>query len=134
MPEPLPDRLQKMADGIRTLLSTLTPEERQQVLRELSGAAPIPTPRAGKVLSLVTRSLPRDKAFTVAEVKERVAGTDARVTEKEVYNAIGYLKRHRYLKRLGYGHYTFTDGEGRTVVVSETGEVSDLEPPNCCGD
>lgn len=132
-PEPEP-RPHKIADAIKVLFSTLSPAEQQALVKELGApppAIPMP-PRAGEVLGTVVRLLPRDKEFTVAQVKARVAAVGVKATEKEVYNALGYLHRRKYLRRIGYGQYLVAVGTG-TIVVLDDNDVPGF-PPSACGE
>ncbi len=130
---PADPRAHKIVDAMRSLLDTLSPEQREWALRELS-AASIPTPRAGEVLGTIARLIPRDKQFTVAEVKARVAAEGVTATGKAIHNALGYLTRRKYLRRIGYGHYLVADGAGGTIVVVDDNDIPGIGPQECCED
>ena len=108
---------------VRGLLATISNlRARNEALVKELGAPPPPIPmppRAGEVLGTVVRLLPRDKEFTVAQVKARVAAVGVKATEKEVYNALGYLHRRKYLRRIGYGQYLVAVGTGTIVVLDD---------------
>jgi hypothetical protein len=104
-------RVAKIADAIKALLSTLSPDEQHEVLEEIIRAVrPIDAPRAGEVLGTIIRWMPREREWTVEEAK-RVVFERSSAHPKEVYNAIGYLVRTGRLKRVGYGRY-WLDGVG----------------------
>jgi hypothetical protein len=92
--------------AINTLVEGLNPAERERVLREVTEKLrPIPAPQAGDVLGIVIQLIPRDREWTVAELKERVEKEGANFSPKKVHNAVGYLTRKRHIRRLGYGRY-----------------------------
>ncbi len=79
---------------------------RKQVLKEVTEKLrPIAVPRAGDVLSTVVNLIPRDRAWTVRELKSRVEESGSPVADKELYNAIGYLTRKHHIQRVGPGRY-----------------------------
>ncbi len=96
------ERIDAIIQAISMLLETLSPAEREHVLRAVR---PATTPRAGEVLDTVIRLLPRETAWTVSKVRQDVAAAGIEATAKEVYNAVGYLARRGHVRRLGYGRY-----------------------------
>ena len=105
---PLAVNRQRIADGIKMLLSALPEAEQAVLLRQLTEAIqPIPAPRAGEVLGTIVQFLrPRpNQPWTVEEIKEGIAARGIEATAKEVYNALGYLTRKQRIKRVGYGQY-----------------------------
>ncbi len=109
----LDQRTEKIFDAIRTLLDALSPAEQERVLRAVRPSA---TPRAGEVLGTVVRLLPSKSEWTVGEIKQDVAAAGIKATAKEIYNAIGYLRRRGHVKRHGYGRYTVA---GVEIVTSD---------------
>jgi hypothetical protein len=104
-------RVTKVADAIKAILGTLSPDEQQEVLDQITRAVrPIDAPRAGEVLGTIIRWMPREREWTVEEAK-RVVFERSAATPKEVHNAIGYLVRTGRLRRVGYGRY-WLDGIG----------------------
>lgn len=108
--QPDPTR-QKIAEAIKLLLSTLSPDEQFRVLQEIgqqvvSAAAP----RAGDVLGAVVRLLPRRTEWTVDDLRREIAACGVEATPKEVYNSLGYLTRKKRIRRVGYGRYLVDDG------------------------
>jgi hypothetical protein len=103
--------------AISTLLDGLSPIEKERVLRAvMEKLRPIPAPLAGDALGIVIQLIPRDREWTVAELKKRVEEETASVTAKEVHNAVGYLKRKKHINRLGYGRYVI---DGMPFVTSD---------------
>jgi hypothetical protein len=91
---------------VRTLVSSLGQEEKEALLKELSRAInPIAAPRAGGVLSAIIRLVPKEHEWTMAFLKKEVEGAGLDATDKEIYNAIGYLTRKKHIRRVGYGRY-----------------------------
>ena len=106
-------RTEKILDAIQSLLDALSPAEQERVLRAMR---PSETPRAGEVLSAVIRLLPSKSEWTVGEIKEDVAAAGIKATAKEIYNAIGYLRRRGHVERRGYGRYIVA---GVGIVTSD---------------
>jgi hypothetical protein len=102
---------QKIADAIKLLLSTLSPDDQERVLDEITQVLrPIPAPRAGAVLGAVVQLLPRRTEWTVQDLKQEIAARGVDATPKEVYNSLGYLTRQKRIRRVGYGRYLVDDG------------------------
>lgn len=106
-------RTEKILDAIQSLLDALSPAEQERVLRAMRSSA---TPRAGEVLGAVIRLLPSKSEWTVGEIKEDVAAAGIKATAKEIYNAIGYLRRRGHVERRGYGRYIVA---GVGIVTSD---------------
>ncbi len=112
----LTPRAEVTVDEIRTLLKGLSPDERKQVLNQIEALLrPIPAPRAGDVLGAVVRVVPLRKKWTISEIKSEVVAQGVKASDKELYNAVGYLTRGKHLKRVGYGQYLF---EGGLIVTA----------------
>ena len=106
-------RTEKIIDAIRTLLDALSPAEQERVWRVLRTST---TPRAGEVLGAVVRLLPSKPEWTVGEIRQDVAAAGIKATAKEVYNAVGYLRRRGHVERRGYGRYSTG---GVAIVTSD---------------
>ncbi len=116
---------EKVAEAIKTLLDPLSPTDRESVLAKLTEMLrPIPTPRAGDVLSAIVRILPQRHTWTVDDVKSGVGSSGVAATPKEIYNALGYLTRKKHIRRVGYGQY-IVDGFA-VVTVEELGGAPTL--------
>jgi hypothetical protein len=103
--------------AIDTLIDGLTPAEKELVLQKITERLrPIPVPQAGDVLGMVVRLIPRDREWTVSELKKRVEQQSVPITAKEIYNALGYLTRKGHIQRLGYGRYII---DGVPVVTAD---------------
>ncbi len=115
-PPPVDPNRQKIADAIKLLLSTLSTDEQEGILQEITEVIrPIPAPRAGDVLGAVVRLLPRRSKWTVEEIKQEVASKGVDATPKEIYNSLGYLVRKGRVRRTGYGRYLVEGAEYRTL-------------------
>lgn len=91
---------------VRTLLGSLPPEDRERFYREIAEKTrSTAAPRAGEVLGTIIRLLPRKEAWSMAELKQQVDGQGVEATDKEIYNAVGYLARKGRVRRVGYGRY-----------------------------
>jgi hypothetical protein len=116
-------RAEKIFEAIKTLLTALSPAEQHRILRELTASLQAgPAPRAGEVLGTIVRWLPRISEFTVAEAKKEVDAQGLEATQKQIFNAIGYLARRGYIQRRGYGRYLV--GGAEIISVDNFG----LEP------
>jgi hypothetical protein len=104
--EPIDSAAQAIVSAIGTLLDGLSPAQKELVLRKvIEKLRPIPVPQAGDVLGIVVQLLPRDRQWTVSELKQNVEKQGVPVTAKEIHNALGYLTRKGHIRRLGYGKY-----------------------------
>lgn len=114
---------ENVLEAVRLLLRSLPVSEQELVLAELSDALrPIPVPRAGPVLGSVVRLLPQKEEWAVSEIKQQVEAEGTQASNKEIYNALGYLTRKGHVRRLGYGRY-YVNG-----AVLETSEDLGGEP------
>lgn len=110
-------RSQTMLSAARTLIRGLPYEDQETLWRELTDIVkPIPAPRAGEVLGAVVRLLPKQRDWTVEDLKKDVKDQGVDASPKELYNAIGYLVRKGRIQRVGYGRYTV---DGVEVVTSD---------------
>jgi hypothetical protein len=108
---------QAIVRAISTLIEGLTPAQKEHVLREVTEKLrPIAAPQAGDALGIVIQLIPRDREWTVGEIKKRIEEQGAPVTAKEIHNAVGYLTRKRHIRRLGYGRYMI---DGMVYVTSD---------------
>ena len=99
------------------LLTSLSPE--QQALVRAKIAVPHPqneAPRAGQVLGKILQFVPRDRPFTVEEVKLKIEADGVQATAKTIYNALGYLTRKKIITRIGHGCYMV---DGQPVISSD---------------
>lgn len=104
--EPIDPAAQAIVSAIGTLIDGLSPAQKELLLRKVTEKLrPIPVPQAGDVLGIVVQLLPRDRQWTVAELKQQVEKQGVPVTAKEIHNALGYLTRKGHIHRLGYGRY-----------------------------
>jgi hypothetical protein len=104
-------------DSIKHLMSLLGPVEREQVLKELTRASNFfPPAKAEEVMGTIIKLFPRDRAWSVAELKGKIAEHGIEAKPKEVYNAIGYLNRKGHIKRVGYGRYVI---DGVEIATSD---------------
>lgn len=111
-------RIEKIARGLKdSVFASLSDEDSQDVLDKLHEILrPIPTPRAGEVLNAIVRLLPRGgEELTVQSLRWGVQDRGVSAGPKEVYNAVGYLVRKGYMRRVGYGRYVVADG---TMIVT----------------
>jgi formylmethanofuran dehydrogenase subunit E-like metal-binding protein len=99
------------ANAIKSILAMLPAAEQERVLREITNAIrPIPAPRAGEVLGVIVRLLPRQQNWTTEDIKQEIASQGITATAREVYNSIGYLVRKGHIRRIGYGRYLVGGG------------------------
>jgi hypothetical protein len=104
--QPTDRAVQAIVSAIDTLIDGLNPTEKELILRKVTEKLrPIPVPQAGDALGIVVQLIPRDRQWTVAELKRCVEEQNTPVTAKEIHNALGYLTRKRHIQRVGYGRY-----------------------------
>jgi hypothetical protein len=117
-------RAKSLASAIRTLIAELPAAEQEQLFAELrKKLRPISAPQAGDVLGAVVRLFPRQAEWTVEKLKEEVRQQGVPANDKQVYNAIGYLRRKGKIERVGHGRYMV---EG---ALFETAEDLGIGPP-----
>jgi hypothetical protein len=97
--------------ALKALLAGLSPEQQERVRAELfKSFSQNPTPRAGQVLGVILKLVPRDRAFTIEEVKKGIEAEGTQATAKSIYNALGYLTRKQKIQRIGHGRYIIDGG------------------------
>lgn len=101
---------------IRVLFRRLSPDAQKQLLEDLiSAPPPIPTPKGGVVLSCVARAMNSRLYWTVPDIKAAIQEEGVEAKPKELYNALGYLARRGYVKKVGYGRYLVEGGMAETI-------------------
>lgn len=106
-----------IATAIDALIEGLSPAAKEDVLRQVTEKLrPIPVPQAGDVLGVVVQLIPRDRQWTIAELKRSIEQSGSDISAKEIHNAVGYLTRKRHIQRLGYGRYII---DGIPVVSTD---------------
>lgn len=112
--------MQAIVSAIDTLVDGLSPAKKEWVLRSVTEKLrPVPVPQAGDVLGIVVQLLPRKGDWSIAELKKRIDDQAVPVTQKEIYNALGYLTRKGHIQRVGYGRYMI--GGIPVVTADEVG-------------
>ncbi len=103
--------------AFKALLAGLSPEQQERVRAELfKSFPPNSSPRAGQVLGTILKLVPRDRAFTIEEVKKSIEAEGIQATAKAIYNALGYLTRKHKIQRIGHGRYVIG---GIPIVTSD---------------
>lgn len=106
-----------IAVAIKQLFFQLPAADRQALLSEMVSTIPaIPAPRAGELLGTMAKILPMKPQWTVPEIREGISAAGVRAKPKEVYNALGYLTRRGYVRRLCYGRYLI---DGALLITAE---------------
>jgi hypothetical protein len=96
----------KTLDLVKTLIESLPPAAKEQLLCELAvSQRSAIAPRAGEVLGTVLRFISNRKDFTITELRQRIEAQHLGASSKAIYNAIGYLTRKQHIRRIGYGRY-----------------------------
>lgn len=110
------ERSRGVVDSIKALLEILPQEERERAIRELTDAIrPFPPARAEQVLGKILQ-FPKDKVWTVEELRGKVAACGIEAKPKEIYNAVTYLAQRGHIRRVGYGRYVV---DGVEVVTPD---------------
>ncbi len=106
-PSGIDPAVRPILSAIKAALADLSPLQRAQLLAELAVLQPaLSAPRAGEILGKIIRLLPRQRTWTVEQVKQCVADEGISAEPKDVYNAMTYLARKGRITRLGYGRYS----------------------------
>ena len=117
-------RAESVIAAFKTLLDGLSPDLQERVRASLFESFPQnSTARPGQVLGTILKFVPRDRAFTIEEVKRKIEAEGIQATAKAIYNALGYLTRKRRIQRVGHGRYIV---EG---VLLETADDLGVGPP-----
>lgn len=99
-------RAKALASAVRTLIAEMPAAEQERLLDELrKRLRPISVPQAGDVLETIVRLFPKKPEWTVERLRERVQQEGVEVNAKQVYNALGYLRRKGKIQRVGHGRY-----------------------------
>ena len=89
-----------------TLVASLPAVEVEQFVRDLTTKYRIgSTTRSGKLLGTILKILPRKERWSVAEIKQEIDDQGVEAEQKQVFNAMQYLKRTGRIRRVGYGQY-----------------------------
>lgn len=116
-------RVSASVNAIRQLFAALPADQRQIVFLQLAKEiSPIPTPRGGVVLSEMARILAGRVHWTVPDIKKAFEDSGSDALPKDIYNAVGYLARRGYIKRVGYGRYIVEGAE--LTTAEDIGEPS----------
>ena len=98
--------------AIWTLLDTLPPAERQRVQQQIADFSPPSAPKkGGDVLGVVLKLIPKRGDWLIEDLKKKVLERTEYTKPKEIYNAVGYLARRGYIRRISYGRYLTEDGQ-----------------------
>jgi hypothetical protein len=118
------ERAEKLAQAVRTLIAELPAAEQERLFSDLRKKLhPISAPQAGDVLGAIVRLFPRRTEWTVESLKRDVQDEGVSANAKQIYNALGYLKRKGKIQRVGHGRY-MVDG-----ALLETAEDLGVGPP-----
>ena len=110
-------RLDELRATIKRMINWLPADARDDFLRELGVPdRPAAYPKAGDVLATIVHLLPRQKSWTVSELKQQISDRGVEAKPKEIYNALGYLTRNERITRVGYGRYIV---DGFEIVTSD---------------
>jgi hypothetical protein len=114
---------ESVVTALKALLAGLSPAQQERVRAELLKSSSFAIPRAAQVLGTILKLVPRDRPFTIEEVKKSIEAEGIQATAKAIYNALGYLTRKQKIVRVGHGRY-IVDG----VEIITTEEL-DAGPP-----
>ena len=116
-PDALDDaHAESVVTALKALIAGLSPAQQERVRAELLKSTSFATPRAVQVLGTILKLVPRDRAFTIDEVKKSIEAEGIQATVKAIYNALGYLTRKHKIQRIGHGRYSIG---GMPVVTSD---------------
>lgn len=113
---------ESVVSAVKALLAGLSPEQQERVRAQIFPNNS--SPRAGEVLGTILRLVPRDRPFTIEDVKKSVEANGIQATAKAIYNSLGYLTRKHRITRIGHGRYMI-EGAGELTTLEEL----DAGPP-----
>lgn len=91
---------------ILALFESLGPGDRQVVVDELASRARlIAATRSGPVLDQLSRLLPKQPVWSIAEIRRELSLLGTVPAPRAIFNAIGYLARKQLIAREGRGRY-----------------------------
>lgn len=73
-------------------------------------------PRAGAILGAMAQILALRVQWSMPDIKQMIREHGIDAAPKDIYNAIGYLVRRGYVRRIGYGRYLV---EGKLLTTAE---------------
>lgn len=94
-----------LVKAVLTLLEVMSTEERASVLRHMETLGLPLTTRSGSVLRLVGGLFAPGIVLRVPDAVAACQLARPETSEKEVYNALGYLTRRHQIRRVGQGRY-----------------------------
>jgi hypothetical protein len=110
---------ESVVSAVKALLAGLSPEQQERVRAQIFPNNP--SSRAGEVLGTILKLVPRDRPFTIEDVKKSVEAKGIQATAKAIYNSLGYLTRKHKLTRIGHGRYMFEGVEITTLEELDAG-------------
>ncbi len=113
---------ESIVNAVKALLAGLSPEQHERVRAKIFPNNS--SPRAGEVLGTILKLVPRDRPFTIDDVKKSVEAEGIQATAKAIYNSLGYLTRKHRITRIGHGRYMI-EGAGELTTLEEL----DAGPP-----
>ena len=128
---PAPPSPDELTAAIEVVLRSLPPDKREEIKHALlEDPQPIPAskaPRGGPVLRVITTSLPQQQQWTAKDVLDVVRDKGVTASPKQVYNALGYLRRKGHIKRISYGRYMVEDVGAGLVTSDDLGVEPRIE-------
>jgi hypothetical protein len=121
--EPDDEYADRVVTAFKALLAGLSPDQQERVRAKVFPNND-PSPRAGEVLGTILRLVPRDRPFTIDDVKKGIEAEGIQATAKAIYNSLGYLTRKHKITRIGHGRYMI-EGAGELTTLEEL----DAGPP-----
>ncbi len=109
---------ESIVNAVKALLAGLSPDQQERVRAELFKSTSYAAPRAGQVLGTILKLVPRDRPFTIEDVKKSVEAEGIQATAKTIYNSLGYLTRKHRITRIGHGRYMI-EGAGELTTLEE---------------
>ncbi|WP_066923136.1 hypothetical protein [Methylobacterium sp. CCH5-D2] len=95
-----------LVKAVLTLLEVMSAEERSSVQQHMDTLGLPLTAKSGSVLRLVGGLFPPGVVLRVPDAIAACQAERPETSEKEVYNALGYLTRRHKIRRVSQGAYT----------------------------
>ncbi|KQT59956.1 hypothetical protein ASG52_19720 [Methylobacterium sp. Leaf456] len=109
------------------LIDAMNHDEREAVAAHLASQRAAPLPLASDLLRFVGGLFSPGADLRVGDIVAAAQERDPTVTQKQVYNALGYLTRRHAIRRLKQGRYAAATAQPATTEAPASADASTQE-------